>query len=142
MTDHGWGRRGSPLDFSQDPIVKCVHGTTIPMFYTSITCSYCAISAKYSYRAFFIRCFPGSAYLIICDCCLARERRYLVAEDPALVGACSSASLGEESMQPLAGSMRKAILAATDRWIENFSLPRIHDLPIISTLFRSCKRIS
>ncbi len=112
------------------------------MFFTDSSCSYCDLSTKNSYQAFFIRLSPGSKYLIICDRCLARERRYLEAEDPALEGMCSSTSLGEEPLQRVTGSMRKALLAATHHWIENFSLPKIHDLPIISTLFRSYKRFS
>jgi hypothetical protein len=111
------------------------------MSFTGITCSYCDISAKDSYRAFFIRLFPGNQYLVMCDGCLARERRDLVAEGPALVGT-SSTSLGEESVQRLTGSIRRTLLEATRRLIENLSLPRIHDRPIISTLFRSYKRFS
>lgn len=105
--------------------------------FTGITCSYCAISAKDSYRAFFIRLFPGGEYLIICDGCLARERRYLFAEDPALAGASSSTPLSEESLQLLTDSRQKVLLAAISRSIENFSLASILDWPIISTLFRS-----
>jgi hypothetical protein len=132
----------SPPGFSRDRIVKCRHGTTITMFITGGTCSYCDVSPKNSHRAFFIRLFPGGEYLIMCDCCLARERRYLHAEGPALEDTASSTSLGEESLQQLIGSMQKAHLGATHRWVENFSLLRIHDWPIIATLFRSHKRFS
>ncbi len=112
------------------------------MFVTDSSCSHCDISTKNSHQAFFIRLLPGSRYMIICDRCLARERRHLEADDPALEGVCSSTSLGEESLQRVTGSMQKTLLAATHHWIENLSLSKIHDLPIISTLFRSYKRSS
>ncbi len=112
------------------------------MFLTNITCSYCNIPAKDSYRAFFIRLFPGRQYLIMCDGCLAWERRHLRTESPGLAEESSSIFLGEKSLQRLSGSMRKALRAAAHRSIEKFSLPRIHDLPIISTLFRSYRRFS
>jgi hypothetical protein len=112
------------------------------MSFTGITCCYCNISAKDSYRAFFIRLFPGGEYLIMCDSCLARERRYLDAERPEPEGASSSASLVEESALRLTGSIGNALLAAAHRSIENFSLPKIHGWPIFSTLYRSYKRLS
>lgn len=112
------------------------------MLFTGRSCSYCDISAKDSYRAFFIRLSPCGEYLIICDGCLARERRHLLTEGPGLAGASSSTPLGEESVRRLTSSMSKALLAATQRSIEHFPLPRIHDWPVISTLYRSYKRFS
>lgn len=112
------------------------------MFFTDSSCSYCNISTKNSYRAFFIRLSPGNEYLIICDCCLARERRYLQTEDPALESTCSSTALGEQSVRWSTASTRKTTLEATRRLIKNLFLPKIHDRPIISTLFRSHKRFS
>lgn len=112
------------------------------MSYTGITCSYCEMSDRNSYRAFFIRLSPGGEYLIICDGCLARERRHLATEGPALAGSSSSTSLDEESVRRLTGSMRNALLATLCRLIENFSSPSVHNLPILSALFRSYKRFS
>ncbi len=112
------------------------------MSFTDITCSYCKMSDRNSHRAFSIRLFPGNRYLIICDGCLTRERRYLVAEGPAQTGASSSTALDEESVRRLTDSIPKTVLAATHRLIKSVASPRVHDLPILSALFHSYKRFS
>lgn len=52
------------------------------MFFGGAICGHCGVPTNATHRAFYLRLLPGCKYAVICDRCLARERRALLTEGP------------------------------------------------------------
>lgn len=110
------------------------------MLFGNPTCSYCDISTRGSYRAFFIRILPDGEYLIICDWCLARERRYLLIEGSALQGEPSTVSVSDDVVRLFTARVLAAAIAQTRRWIQSFSFFGGYHWPVFPFSHRARKR--
>ena len=107
------------------------------MFFGSTICVYCGVPTNVTHRAFHIRVLPGCKYAVICDRCLAWERRALLTEGPYPYHELVTAHAGDAHFPPY---KIRAAMAHIVRRIERLSSSWGDHWPIVHLFHHARKR--
>jgi hypothetical protein len=111
----------------------------IAMFFGGAICGSCGVPTDATYRAFYLRLLPGFKYAVICDRCLACERRALLTEGLYPDHEQITAQAGDAHV-PLYNT--RAAMAHMVRRIERLSSSGSDHWPIVHLFHHARKRSS